>query len=241
MATYTVYDIIKSATQICGATAYGESIPAELSDQAILILNGMRAEWSLKHMNNKIFDVTYTALTNKQYISLGTDIVNGTSGDILIRPTTIDQVTVIMGQVNITIPTLSFEEYRQLSLQNMFSVPSYAYVDTESPIRNVYFYPGLQAGYQVRFNGLSQLSDYTNISDIMIDPPEYFQAMYTNLALRLAPLLGVTGDVMTGMVQAAAVSLKAIKASNFKNRMQRSKNDLYGNSVNGGFNFFGGL
>lgn len=238
ISSLTAYDILVNALEYNGAISFGESIDPSMAKTSLQMLNALRAEWSGKYINYKKYDKTYTSSANTQFISLGSSTT--VSGDILERPAYIDEVAVIMGTVNYQIPVKSYEEYRQLTIQNIYALPTAAYIDTEYPIQNVYLYPGLATGYSVRIMGRGYLPEYENVSDPYIDPPEMFQCLALALALKVAPKFGTDPNSMTNVMQMLNSALKPLKANNFKNGMHRAKNDLFGNS-NGGFNILAGI
>lgn len=233
ISTSTAYDILYNALQICGVISYGESIDPAISKTGLQILNGLRAEWSEKYINYKKYDEFYTTPTNVYSISLGT------SGTISARPIEIDEVIISFNTNNYQIPVKSYDEYRHLTITNIYSLPAAAYIDNEYPQRNIYFFPGLAAGYSVRILGRSYLPEYENITDTFIDPPEMFQCLIYALALKLAPMFGTDSASMVNVQQMLHSALKPLKSNNFKTRMQRAKNDLIGAS--GNFNLLAGF
>lgn len=237
ISTLTAYDLLYNALQICGVISYGESIDPAIAKTALQMLNAVRAEWSGKYINYKKYDKTYTTSANTSVVTLGSSLT--VSGNILERPAQIDEVIVTFGTNNYKIPVKSYEEYRQLTITNIFSLPAAAYIDTEYPIQNVYLFPGLGLGYSIRVMGLSYLPEYENVVDPYIDPPELFQCLIYALALRIANMFGVDPNTIMNVQQMLNSSLKSIKAYNFRTRMQRAKNDLNGSA--GGFNFLAGV
>ena len=237
LTTLTVYDIIYNALQYIGVISYGESIEPAVAKTGLQMLNAIRSEWSGKYLNYKKYDQTFTTSANTSVITLGSSTT--VSGNILTRPAQLDEVIVIFGTNNYKIPLKTYEEYRQLTITNIFALPDAAYQDTEFPLMNVYLFPGLGAGYSARFMGLSYLPDYEKITDSLIDPPEYFNILVLALALRLAPMFGTDPNTLNGMIQMLGSALKSIKSNNFTARMKRPKNDLYGST--GGFNLLAGI
>lgn len=236
LSNLTAYDLLHNALQICGVIAYGESIDPHIVKTGLQMLNAIRAEWSGKYINYKKYDKTYTTSANTSVVTLGSSLTE--SGNILERPAQIDEVIVTFGTNNYKIPVKSYEEYRQLTITDIFSLPAAAYIDTEYPIQNVYLFPGLAVGYSIRIMGLSYLTEYELIVDPYIDPPEMFQCLIYALALKLAPMFGTDPNTMINEQQKLSSSLKPLKTHNFRTRMQRAKNDL--NGASGGFNFLAG-
>jgi hypothetical protein len=241
ISTLRAYDVVHKALRVTGVVGLGDAVDPLVSQEALMLLNGMRAEWSLNVKNYAKYDQTYTATGDKQFITLGIDSL-GIPGDIASRPNEITHIVIINGDPtaannNFPIEIRPYSDYRNLVVQNIFAVPQIAYVDTEYPLQNVYLYPGLSSGWSVRVIGSKYMTEYENIADNFIDPPEYFDALYLNLALRLAPLYG--SQLNDGVVQQAAGALKHIKHHMLMTRMGIMPNGLHNQGT--GVNFQSGL
>ena len=237
----SVYDIVFLALREIGVVALGDTIDAAVSQEALLELNIIRGEWSLDTKNYGIFDEVYANTTNKPFITLGSTTL--TTGDIAKRPYSIDQVSVISTTgvpeqgVSYMLQLGNYDQYRQLTLQNIFAIPTTAYIDTSFPLQRIYFYPGLVPGWSVRVVGTSYMTEYENIADPYMDPPEYFGSLYSALALRLAGKYGV--DLAPGVYARLKSALNHIEAKLFVNHMQPLHNGLVGNGHS--FNFMAGI
>lgn len=239
--TATAYDIIHKALRIVGVVGLGDPVDPLVSQEALLVLNGLRAEWSLNVRNYKKYDQTYYATTNKQFITLGT---NGlVPGDIAIRPNTVTDVILINGNAglnviannNYKLDIKPYELYREQMVQNIFAMPQTAYLDYEYPLMNIYLYPGLSTGWSLRVIGNSYMTDYENIGDQLVDPPEFFDALYLGLAQKLAPMYGA--DLPVGVTIQAASAIKHIKHHLYNLRAKPLQNQMAGGT---GFNFYAG-
>ncbi len=233
-----VYDIVNLALREIGVVSLGDSIPPDVAQEALLVLNTIRAGYSLTGKNNELYDETFTAPGAQLSITLGTDGV--TAGDIATRPAKITQVVVINGGasgINIPIPVRPYTEYRRISVQNVAAVPTAAYIDTGYPYQTIWFFPGLVSGWAVRVQGLKYLDEYELLDDPYIDPPEYFAVLYLDLALRLAPKFGV--DLPPAVYAQLKSVLRPIKSNIFKARLSNMPNGLRTSS--GGLNFWSGL
>ena len=236
IATSTVYDIIHKALRVCGVVGLGDTVDPLVSQEALLLLNGLRAEWSLNVKSYRRYEKTFISTGNRQSITLGT------GGDILERPNSIEHVILINGVAggavnNWEIPIFPYAAYRAIGIQHVFGAPAAAYIDNEFPQTNIYFAPGLTAGWSVRILGMAYLTEYENLGDTFADPPEYFDPLYLNLALRLADLWGAS--LPEGIVQRANSAIKHIKHHMLRDRMGVMPNGL---ALDGsGFNFMSGM
>lgn len=234
-----VYDLLLSSLRRLGIVALGDSIAADVVQEALLELNAIRAGYGLGSKTNEVFDETFTVPENRLNITLGSDGV--TDGDIPTRPARITGVVVILGVpgsgINIPVNIRPYSQFRQLSIQNVVAIPDAAYIDTGYPYQRVWFYPGVSSGYSVRVQGLKYLDEYEAIDDPFSDPPEYFALLDLDLTLRLATKWGVD---LPPAVYAQYKSCSApIKRTNFMARITNMPNGL--KSGGSGVNFFSGL
>lgn len=233
------YDIVYLALREIGVVALGDSVSDDVAQEALLVLNTIRAGYGLGNKNNEVFDATFTAPDNRISITLGSDGI--TDGDIPERPARITGVVVIQGAVgagiNIPVVIKPYSQFRQLSIQNIVAIPNTAYIDTGYPYQRIWFAPGLSSGYSVRVQGLKYLDEYQALDEPYSDPAEYFAVLYLDLALRLAPKYGV--DLGPEVYAQLKSALAPIKRTNFMARLTDMPNGL--KSTGSGVNFFSGL
>lgn len=234
----TAYDLVSLALREIGVIALGDSVPDNVMQESLIVLNSLRAEYSLTVKNNEVYDETFYPTVGTMSVSLGSDGV--TPGDIPTRPAKVTQVILMNGVngVNIPLSVKPYEQFRTQSLQNLVAVPNTAYIDTEYPYRHVWLYPGLNVGWGIRVMGLKYMTEYESLQDPYFDPPEYFSIMYLSLALRMAPKYGV--ELPDGVLAQCKSALKAVRNNNLATRLKTGANGLKtpaGSSVN----FFSGL
>jgi hypothetical protein len=211
ISSLRVYDIVSQALQLCGAFAYGEQIDPDLARTAITQLNLIRAEWALTFMGWKRFDEAFVATTATRSVTMGD------GGDIASMPASISSVTISMGpNINRPVPLRSLDEYRNITYPEIYAVPTAAYQEPGYPLFTLWLYPGLQAGYGVRIVGQAVPTDYENIGDTIEEPAAFVQAMISELALQMAPMLGKPVDGLLGRASAAK---KHLKRANFAAQM----------------------
>lgn len=228
------YDVVYMALREIGVAALGDTVDAAVAQEALMILNAIRAEMSIPGKSYQLFDETTSPGENRTHITLGA------TGDIDTRPSRISHVVLISGDpavgVNYDLRLMPFELYRTVSLPGIFAVPTTAYIDNSYPLQNIWFYPGLSNGWSVRVVGGGYLQEYEHLSDPFIDPPEYFSPMYLTLALRLAPAYGV--DLPDAVHIHASSAMKHIKANLFARSLHPTPNGLKASGT--GFNFYAG-
>lgn len=230
-----IYDLLFLALREAGVVSLGDTVDAAISQEALLILNSIRARNSLGNKGYNIFDQTFTLPENRSNITLGT------GGDITTRPARINQVTVISGVpglgVNYQLQILPYERYQALPITNVVAIPSACYIDTAFPLQHVWFYPGVATGWSVRVMGANYIAEYEAVSDPFADPPEWFEPLYLELAVQLVPKYG-QNDLLPDLRQRAASAFKHIKESMFAASLGPAPNGLM--SAGNGFNFYGG-
>lgn len=235
----TVYDLVFLALRELGIVSLGDSIESDVTQEALLVLNTIRAEYGITTKAYTVYDKTYTADANKQNIRLGTSLVDG-PGEIPQRPSDITSVMLIMGQPeispNIPLAIKPFHEYRELPLTNIYAVPTTCYIDMGMPYRRIWFYPGLASGYSIRVVGSSYIEEYEFLTDPFIDPPEYFSLFYLSLAARLAAKYGQ--EVPAALLAQLNSISKHIDNRMFASTLSSLKNPLLGSGT--GFNFLAG-
>ena len=238
ISTSTVYDLIHLGLRELGIVALGDTVDDAVAQEALLTLNAIRADLSIKTKSYKIYDETWIVTENRQYITLGSTAT--VTGDMPTRPHDITQVVIIQGQpgtgVNIPMTLGTYEEYREQPLTNVYAVPNKAYPDTMFPIQRVWFYPGLTPGWSVRVQGHSYLTEYENVGDTYFDPPDYFTPLSKILALHLAPKWGI--EPGQGTVIQANSAMKHIKQELFIRNLKSMPNGLQ--QSGSGFNVFAG-
>jgi hypothetical protein len=236
---YSVFEIIQQALLNVGAVSFGESIEAAVSQAALMQMNNILRKWSNSYMNFKSYDqIVYpTNPTSVIYMGMAVDgeFPTPTVGDIDERPASIDQVDIIMGTLTFPVAIKTYSEYTKIPLKNVVSIPSACYFREGMPFDELWFYPAIPASYGVRVVGKAYLPQYTNISQAVVLPPEYVEALIYTLATHLAPIFGQNAP--EGLIMLMNSALKHIKQRNSLNNIQRLKNDF--NSM-GSRNFWSG-
>lgn len=237
---FSVFEIIQQSLQLIGAVSFGESIEAAVSQSSLLQMNSLLRKWSNSYMNYVPYDQTYTTSANTPVISMGS-AVNGefpgpSYGELTARPASIEQVDIIMGSLTFPVPIKAYSEYTRLPIKNVVSIPQACYYREGMPFNELWFFPIIPSSYSVRVVGKAYLPQYINISQAVVMPPEYVEALIYNLALHLAPMFGQ--NPADGLVMMANSAMKHIKQRNVINNIPRSINDF---GSGGNRNFWAGV
>lgn len=236
IAESTVYSLVFQALRSANIVSLGDPVPNSVFQEALLLLNSIRAGLGLNTKNYVIYDQTCQVTQNQASIALGP------LGDITLRPASITQVVItfgtIPGGVNVSIPIQPYETYRALSLTQVFAIPQVAYPDTSYPVQNIWFFPGISTGYSVRVQGTAYMTDYETVADPYMDPPEYWEPLCNLLATRLAPRYGT--QCAPDVYPIAKAAMDNIRDHMFASRLKQMKNGI-GSSEGSAVNFWSGM
>ena len=73
ISSQSAYSIVNGALRIIGVKGLGDRIEDDVANEALLLLNALRAEWSINSKNYKRYNELFIAHENKLVITLGTD------------------------------------------------------------------------------------------------------------------------------------------------------------------------
>jgi hypothetical protein len=183
----SVRQLITRALRIINYSAPGDSIPPEIINVGLEVLDGMIDSWS----NNPL--MVYSLDSYKFPVTAGQrDYTMGPGGDWdIARPMVINQAYVnwLDGSVNQTdlpVQILTDAQYASISVKNTPTVFAFAlYSNGNYPETTVSLWPiPNQAGFMTLW--LQQpLMTYDNIDEEVSYPPGYYDAFSYNLAVRL--------------------------------------------------------
>ncbi len=214
---YTAVDVIRMALLHTGAITLSQTIYAEEILAGYDMLNGMLGQWNRRRwMIWHLIDVAIQT-TGAQKYSVGV------GGDFDVpRPDQIEAAyfrQVITGQPNqVDYPLTiikAYEDYALIALKSLVSWPAWLFYDSAQPIGYVYPWPIPQAsGYFLHLVIKDTLNQFTSPSVAVYLPPEYYEAVWTNLALRLGGLFpgAVVSDDLRGQARAAIETIKSANA-----------------------------
>lgn len=216
-----VRKIITLAASRLGVINYGENLDAKSSQTILDILQMLFDEMSIRTINYKHYEETFTGKTP---LIIGIDRINSVSGDILERPAMIESVIYSQGNINYPLTIHPYPEFRELSLNNISSIPNAAYIDYDEPFIRIFTFPNAVAG-TLRVIGRSYLTSYNlTVNDYIDLPREYHLGIMSNLALKIAGFFGTPID--QSLIIEASAGLKHIKQRQLMQNRKQLKNDL---------------
>lgn len=225
-----VTEIIKLALKDIGVIG-GREVPTddEMQD-AMDTLNQMLSVWrtdSLMVYCQK--QVTISTVCQQSYTV-------GAGGDIDIeRPTSVPAMYWRLNSVDTPIsPIHSFEDYQDISLKALSSVPTVFYYRPDFPLAQLFVWPIPTQGTLV-MTIKQELPQYITINDDISLPPEYEACIRFNLAVWCASTFGK--DVPADIRVLAKSTLKAVKRLNTQLKTMRMPDAVMRNSY---FNIYSG-
>lgn len=213
----TANDIIRLALKDIGALGTGQSPLPEDSNDALLTLNQMIAQW-----NKKRWMVYH--LVEQAFISTGAQTYTiGPGGNFPVakRP---DQINAAFfrslllsssNQVDYPMQVLtSREDYSRITLKKMTSFPEYLFYDAVFPTGILFPWPILQATiYELHIVYKDSLASFPTLATAFALPEEYEMALRYNLAVKMAPSYGA--DVPQDVRALAREGREVIRGANF--------------------------
>jgi len=106
----------------------------------------------------------------------------------------------------------SFEDYSRITLKGLNSFPYAFFYDAAYPRGNLFVWPIPSERYEIHIIIKSTLQVFNNLNDDILLPGEYEEAIYLNLAIRLAVQYQTSAS--KELVALAKVALNTIKNAN---------------------------
>jgi hypothetical protein len=232
----TPRDIINLALKTANVVGVGQSsLPEDIND-SFNMLNMMIAQWQRRRYmvyNLKTVNITATGATSYT-IGLGQQFNTE-------RPAKIEAAFIRM-QGGSTLPVdyplqvlRAKEDYDRLSIKNLNAFPQYVFYDSAYPVGNVFVWPVPNNQYQIFLTVMMQLQQFQNLSEVIVMPAEYLDAMQWNLADRILTIYGLPENPK--ITRYAEVSMRAIMEVNSQIPLLHMPIALRGKS--GAYNIYG--
>jgi hypothetical protein len=208
----TPRDIINLALKNSGVLAMGQNAPAEMTNDAFLMLNAMIGQWAQKRW------LIYHLVNVSKVCTGVTSYTVGPGGDFAfaIRPANIaaafvSQNTGTAQQIDTVLD--SREDYNRIAMKSLVSFPYFLYYDNAFPLGVAYPWPAPNAGlYSLTLTAKAVLPAFTSLSADIALPAEYQEALFYNLAARLRPYFQMTPDA--SIIALARAALNTVRNAN---------------------------
>ena len=232
----TPRDIVNLALKTANVVGVGQSsLPEDIND-CFNMLNMMIAQWQRRRYmvyNLKTVSITATGATSYT-IGLGQQFNTE-------RPAKIEAAFIRM-QGGSTLPVdyplqvlRAKEDYDRISIKTLNAFPQYVFYDSTFPVGNVFVWPVPNNQYQIFLTVMTQLQAFQNLSEVIVMPNEYLDAMQWNLADRILTIYGLPENPK--ITRYAEVSMRAIMENNSQIPLLHMPVALRGKS--GAYNIYG--
>ena len=177
-----VKQLINSALRKLGVIGAKEEADAREISDALNQLNRMLNNWSVQPNNiYKIVKEDFTLTSGTSEYTFG---AGGTFNSA--RPTKIIRCTYASGGVDHKIVETTAENYADIGLKTLESLPEMFWYNPEYPLGRMTFYPVPDDAYTITVYSKKPLAQYTNSANDVNLPPEYESAIEFNLAIELS-------------------------------------------------------
>lgn len=216
MPLTTPQGLISLSLKTAGILGVGQSaLPEDIND-AFDILNGMLGQWNRKRwLIWHLVDVALTSTGAQSYsVGPGGDF-NTPRPDRLEAAFFRQFVSSQPNKVDYPLQIIeSREDYNDIALKSLVSWPQYIFYDSAFPLGRVYPWPVPQASlYELHLTLKDTLVQFSSLTQSVNLPPEYTEAIWTNLTVRLCGIY--PGAVLTPIVAGLAKSsVAAIRGAN---------------------------
>jgi hypothetical protein len=193
----TVADLIRSSLRVAGQLKPGRQPSVSETTDAMYIANAMLDAWNAERLAAYTISLESLQLTaNKQSYTIGLDPAGVATADFNIaRPERItDANLLITTDVRRRIKLLDDRGWAAIKFQKVYAPPRALYNDGNfaAGMATLYFYPIPDQNYAWEMYSWQQLAQFVNLTDTVVFPPGYADAIRYDLAVRIAPEWGLT-------------------------------------------------
>lgn len=210
-------DLINLALTDSGVLGVGQTANAQDITDCLRRLNMMIAQWSQRRW------LVYHLVDTAKVMTGAQSYTVGTGGDFNItRPAQIEAA--YLRQIAPSTPTpvdfwldpiMSREDYSRLALKGLQASPStWYFYDSDFPNGKIYPWPIPSSSFELHIITKAVLQQFATVGDAVALPPEYEEAIFYNLMVRLRAAYRLPADnVQIGLAKAA---LNTIRRANFQ-------------------------
>lgn len=189
MTTYTANDIVAKALRNVSGVTPGEAIVGDEASNALMVLNGMLAEWSTQEFLIPFRNIESFNLTiGQQSYTIGQ---TGSPNFNTVRPDLITDWWITDTTNNFDYTVTGFytqEQYDAIPLKNTQGIPLWLTYDPQYPNGVIYLYPtAVLSTYKINIQSKKPIMQFALLTSQMILPAEYYQTISLLLTEQLAP------------------------------------------------------
>lgn len=214
MAINTVNDLLTYTLKAIGVCGVGQPPQAEELSDAFSTLNMMLGSWNRKRwLIWHLVDVACVSTGATSY-NIGPGMPFNVARPDRLEAAFLRQINTAPNYVDYPLQILNArEDYNDIALKSLVSMPQWIFYDSAYPTGVVYPWPVPTASiYEIHLSLKEQLLQFTSTAQVINLPPEYFEALWTNLALRLAPIF--QAQVHPSIPVLANASLAVVRGAN---------------------------
>lgn len=209
-----VSDIISSALRKIGGLSSGETIETTRQAEALLALKVMLRSWGAIGLN--IF-----ATAKESHVLTGGvgSYTWGVGGAInTARPNQVIGAYILEGgTTSYPVDIIAEGVYRDISAKSTTGIPTSLFLHTDYPLATVYLYPVPDSAYTIyldSYKPFTEVGSFNLVTDQIVFPSYYEEAIIYNLAIRLAPEYGKNVSTEVGAIAKSAYdALVAVNSS----------------------------
>lgn len=231
---YTVNDIIRLSAKNASVLGTGQTLNSADTNDLFRMFNAMLAQWTRKRwLTFHLMDTGIQSTGNPTYsVGIGGDFNIPRTNQLnaaFVRLLPVPQG----GPIDLPLQIIeTYEEFSAITMKQIGTIPCAVFLDTGYPFGTAHFYPVPPAGmYQVHIITKSDLPQFQNLTDVILLPPEYIEALIWNLSLRACGMFGNEPSELQR--EFAIASLETIKNANTQIRNMAMPNGLPGSGRQG--------
>lgn len=214
--TTTVSDIIKDALIEIGVQMPSEALKPDEAEHGLRVLNRMIQQWNIQDLMVYTLErQLFSFIVGRQSYTLGPSGDFNTARPARIQMASVQNSTLSM-PVEIPITLFTDDEWRSTAVKATPSLfPTGVWQTGGVPLNTLHFWPIPQSSdYQVILYTWGKTSDFSAITDNVVFPNGYEEALVTNLAITLASSYGKSADIL--LIQRALNAKSLIESFNLE-------------------------
>lgn len=224
----TVRALIERSLRTAGVLEKGESPDAEEAQDALLALNNMLGSWS----NHSL--MLYTDVTESFSMTGAASYTIGTGGDLSTLPILkIKSAYLRQSTIDYPVELISDDQYSRITTKNTQGRAYYLNHDYSFPLSTLRLYPKPDASYTLFLISEKQLTEFSDLDDIISLPPGWKDALTYNLAVRMFPEYGQQVDQITYKI--AEDTYNGLKLAAAKRKPMNAKAPITTHNIYSGY------
>ena len=214
-----VSSLISSSLRKIGALSSGETIETTRQAEALTALQSMLRSWGATSSN------IFATVKESHTLTAGTGVYTwGSGGDISsTRPNQVTGAYILeSGTTTHPVDIITEGSYRGISVKTTTGLPYSLFFYSNYPLASVYLYPVPDSAYVLyldSYKPFAETGSFGLVTDTIVFPSYYEEAIIYNLAIRLAPEYGKSVSSEVGVI--AKTALDTLINANVSGRVEQ--------------------